>query len=163
MVLYEDTRNQVGQHRNIEAYCKRVGIEIVRQKLETGDYMLDPVNGKISIDTKANLLELSKNVMSNDHRRFRDECVRAQEAGIQLVVLVEEEPPFGKVDLWQVPRWKTSNQWHQYGDPMTLVDPRALRKAMITMQMKYGVRFAFCTRRQSPMRVIKILKGEIKV
>ena len=107
-------------------------------------------------------MELCKDIMSSDHRRFRAECVRAQELGIQLIILVEEVPPFGKVDLWEVPRWKSSNQWHRYGDPMTLVDPKALRKAMLTMMMKYGVKFRFCTRRQSPARVIKYLKGEFE-
>ena len=100
--------------------------------------------------------------MSNDHRRFRAECIRAQEAGIQLIILVEEFPPFGQVDLWEVPRWKNSNQWHRYGDPMTLVSPRTFSKALITMEGKYGVKFRYCTRRQCPMRVIKYLKGEIE-
>ena len=161
MLLYEDTRNQVGKHKNIEAYCKRNGIEIVRQKLEVGDYMLDPENGKISVDTKFSILELSKDIMSKDHIRFRATLTRAQEMGIQLVILVEEIPPYGKVDLWEVPRWKNTNKFHQYGDPMTRVDPRALRRAMVTMVHRYGVRFMFCTRRQSPTRVIKILKGEL--
>lgn len=159
LILIEDTRNQVGKHKNIEQYCKRKGIELVRQKLDVGDYMLP--NGKISIDTKQDLLELCKDVMSNDHRRFRAECIRAQEAGIQLIILVEEFPPFGQVDLWEVPRWKNSNQWHRYGDPMTLVSPRTFSKALITMEGKYGVKFRYCTRRQCPIRVIKYLKGEI--
>ena len=81
--------------------------------------------------------------MSSDHRRFRDECIRAQESGIQLYILVEESPPIGKVVLGEVPRWKSSNQFHRYGDPMTRVDPKALRKAMITMMLKYGVQFMF--------------------
>lgn len=162
MILYEDSRQQVGMHKNIHAYCKRNGIEIVRKKLDIGDYMLDPVNGKISVDTKANILELSKNICSSDHRRFKAECQRAKDMGICLVFLVEEVPDYGKIDLWEVPRWKTSNRFHRYGDPMTLVDPRALRKAMITMMIRYGVRFEFCTRRQSPARVIKILKGDIR-
>lgn len=160
MILLEDTRQQDGKHRNIHAYCKRNGIEIIRQKLDVGDYAFP--GGKISVDTKEDLLELSKNIMSSDHRRLRAECQLAQELGIHLVFLVEEIPPYGKVDLWEVPKWKNSNQWHRYGDPMTLVDPRALRKAMITMVVKYGIEFQFCTRRQSPARVIKILKGEFK-
>ena len=45
---------------------------------------------------------------------------------------------------------------------MTKVDPKALRKAMLTMWRKYGVEFEFCTRRQSPARVIKILKGDMR-
>lgn len=162
LVLYEDTRQQDGKHKNIQLYCKRHGIEIVRKKLNVGDYMLDPEEGKISVDTKEDILEICKDVMSSDHRRFRAECIRAQLLGIQLVVLIEEMPPFGKLDLWEVPKWKSSNQYHRYGDPMTQVDPAALRKALITMTKKYGVKFRFCTRRQSPARVIKYLTGEFK-
>ena len=165
MILLEDTRNQVGKHKNIEQYCSRNGIQLVRKCLSVGDYMVseDGVNPAtdISVDTKQDLLELSKNIMSSDNRRLRLECQRAVDLGIQLVFLIEEVPPFGKVDLRDVPRWRSSNRWHRYGDPMTLVDPKTLRKAMITMVQKYGVRFEFCTRRQSPARVIKILKGEL--
>ena len=160
MILYEDSRQQEGKHKNIHDYCRRNGIEIVRQKLDVGDYAFP--DGKVSVDTKFSILELSKDIMSSDHRRFRDECIRAQEAGIRLVILTEEFPPYGKIDLWEVPRWTSSNQFHRYGDPMTKVDPRALRKAMLTMWRKYGVEFQFCTRRQSPARVIKILKGELR-
>lgn len=162
LVLYEDSRNQVGEHKNIWQYCDRHGIEIVRQKLEVGDYMLDPINGKISVDTKASLLEIAKNICSSDHRRFKSECERSLKMGIQLIVLIEEFPPFGEVDLWEVPRWRRGNQYHRLGDPITLIEPRTLKKAMQTMTDKYGVKFRFCTRRQSPQRVIKYLKGEFK-
>ena len=161
MILLCDTRQQAGKHRNIEAYCRKNKILMQRQKLDVGDYMIKD-GLPISVDTKQNMLELCKDVMSSDHRRFRAECIRAKNLGIQLVILVEEELPFGKVDLWQVPTWESSNQWHRYGDPMTLVDPKALRKALITMTVKYGVIFRFCSRRQSPSRVIKYLTGEFK-
>jgi len=160
MILLSDTRQQEGQHRNVEAYCKRMGIELVRQKLDVGDYMLP--DGKISVDTKQDILELSHNVMSADHRRFKAECIRAQEQGIQLIILVEEIPPFGRLDMWEVPKFRTCDRFHRIGDPMTLVHPAALRRACITMQIKYGVKFRFCTRRQSPARIIKYLKGELQ-
>ena len=160
MILLEDTRNQVGQHKNIEAYCKRMGIRIVRQCLDVGDYMLP--GGTISVDTKADILELSHNIMSSDHRRFKAECMRALDSGILLIVLVEEVPPFGRLDMWEPPRFRTSGMYHRYGDPMTRVDPSALRKACITMQEKYGVRFRFCSRRQSPARIIRYLEGKLK-
>ena len=160
MTLLEDTRNQIGKHKNIALYCKRHGIELIRQKLEVGDYAFP--GGKISVDTKQDMMEICKDIMSSDHRRFRAECERAKDMGILLIILIEEPVPYGEVDLWEVPRWRSSNQWHRYGDPMTRVDPRILRKAMETMTMKYGVRFRFCTRRQSPVRVIKYLKGEYK-
>lgn len=169
LILIEDTRNQVGKHRHVEAYCRRTGIKIVRQTLNVGDYMFGeetedgivPV-GKVSVDSKESILELSKNIMSSDHRRFKAECIRALQAGIRLVVLIEEEPPFGRLDMWEIPRFKSSGRFHRFGEPMTLVDPVALRKACITMQEKYGVRFRFCKRRQSPARIIRFLKGELK-
>lgn len=160
MILLEDTRNQVGQHKNVEAYCKRMGIRIVRQCLDVGDYMLP--GGTISVDTKADILELSHNIMSSDHRRFKAECMRALDSGILLIVLVEEVPPFGRLDMWEPPRFRTSGMYHRYGDPMTRVDSSALRKACITMQEKYGVRFRFCSRRQSPARIIRYLEGKLK-
>ena len=137
-----------------------MGIILERRCLSVGDYILP--DGKISVDTKANILELSHNVMSSDHRRFRAMCERANELGIQLIVLVEETPPLGRLDLWEVPRFRDSNRFHRYGDPMTLVDPRALRKACITMQERYGVKFRFCNRKQSPARMVRYLRGELK-
>lgn len=166
MILLEDSRQQVGKHKNIEIYCRKNGIQIVRKCLPVGDYVLskdgETPYGNISVDTKQDLMELCKDVMSNDHRRFRRECERAKDLGIQLIILVEEEVPFGLIDLWEVPRWKSSNEWHRYGDPMTRVNPVTFRKALETMTEKYGVKFRFCTRKQCPSRVIRYLKGEIK-
>ncbi|MBP5442265.1 MAG: ERCC4 domain-containing protein [Treponema sp.] len=160
MILLEDSRQQAGKHKNVEIYCKRHGIELIRQKLDVGDYMIP--DGRISVDTKQDLLELSKDVMSSDHRRFRAECRRAADMGIRLIILVEEVPPFGRVELWDVPRWKTSSAYHRYGDPMTLVNPATLCKALNTMTERYGVVFRFCHRRQTPSRIIKYLKGVYK-
>lgn len=166
MILLCDTRQQEGKHKNIEQYCRNKNITMVRKKLDCCDYMLseDGENpfGNIGVDTKQDLMEICKDIMSSDHRRFRSQCIRAMQAGIKLIILVEELPPFGRVDLWEVPRWKSSNEWHRYGDPMTLVEPSALRRAMETMTKKYGVEFRFCTRRQSPQRLIKYLRGEYK-
>ena len=168
LTLLCDTRQQEGQHKNIEAYCRKNGIKMVRQCLSVGDYMfpeefrIEHGYPLVSCDTKASILELAHNIMSSDHRRFKAECIRALSAGIQLVIVIEEMPPFGRLDMWEVPRFQSSGRYHRYGDPMTLVDPAALRKACITMQEKYHVKFRFCTRRQSPARVIKYLKGELK-
>ena len=160
MILLSDTRQQPGKHKNIELYCRRHGIELVRQKLEVGDYMLP--DGTISVDTKQDMMEICKDIMSNDHRRVRAECERAKDMGIQLIILIEETVPFGRVELWEVPRWRTSGRYHRYGDPMTLVEPKALAKAMQTMEEKYGVKFRFCHRRETPRRLIKYLNGEYR-
>ena len=152
--------HQAGKHKNVEADCNRMGIQIVRQKLPVGDYTFP--GGSIAVDTKESIMEICKNVMSEDHKRLKAEILRAGEMGIQLVFLIEELPPYGRLDMWEVPRWKSTDRFHKYGDPMTLVHPASLRRALITMQERYGVKFRFCTRRQSPARIIKYLKGELK-
>ena len=59
MILLSDTRQQEGKHRNIEQYCKRKGIRMVRKCLAVGDYMLsldgETPYGNVSVDTKQDL------------------------------------------------------------------------------------------------------------
>lgn len=153
MVLLEDSRQQPGKHRNIEAYCKSQGIEIVRTKLLVGDYMLAGAGGGgISVDTKASVVEIAGNVFQ-EHERFRAECETAQKCGITLVVLIEEVLPYGRLDYWRSPIGRDGLPKHKF-------DPAKLRKAMITMQEKYGVRFRFCDGRSTGKTLIEYLKGE---
>lgn len=153
MVLFEDTRQQAGQHRNIHAYCDRVGVEIIRQCLNVGDYQIAG-KGDISVDTKQNVLELAGNVFQS-HERFRDECERAQRCGIQLFVLTEEVLPGGRLENWKSPRGRD-------GQPLSRVDPVRLKKAMLTMQEKYGVKFRFCDARSTGKVMIEYLEGKRK-
>ena len=172
MILIEDSRQQYGKHKNMEDYCKENGIVMVRQCLSVGDYALTAgdvdENGKlipigtVTVDTKADCMELLKDVMSNDHRRFRRECQRATELGLQLIILIEEEVPYGVLEYWEVPKWQSSNRFHMKGQPMSRIEPKTFAKALRTMTEKYGVQFRFCSRKQSPERVIKYLKGEFK-
>lgn len=153
MVLYEDTRQQAGKHRNIHQYCEQAGIRIIRQALNVGDYQIAG-KGDISVDTKQGVLELAGNVFQ-EHERFRAECLRAKECEIQLIILIEENLPGGRLDLWRPPiRWD--------GAPAARFDPAVLRKAMITMQQEYGVRFRFCDGRSTGKMLIEYLKGARK-
>ena len=151
MVLLEDSRQQPGKHKNIEAYCKQQGIEIVRTKLLVGDYMLAS-KGDISVDTKMGVPEIASNVFQ-EHERFRAECEMAQRCGITLIVLIEETLPGGRLDNWRSPMGRD-------GLPRYKFDPARLRRAMITMQQKYGVRFRFCDGRSTGKELISYLKGE---
>ena len=146
MVLYEDTRQQAGKHKNIHAYCEQTGIKIIRQALNVGDYQIAG-KGNISVDTKQSVLELAGNVFQ-EHRRFRDECLRAQECDIQLIVLIEEQLPGGRLVNWRPPVGSVR------------FDPATLRKAMITMQQEYGVKFRFCDGRSTGKQLIEYLTGE---
>jgi len=153
MVLLEDTRNQAGKHANIHAWCERQGIEIIRQALCVGDYAI-ACRHDICVDTKMDVKELAMDVFQ-EHRRFREECERAQRCGIQLIVLVEETLPGGRLDNWRSPMWRD-------GKPMCLFDPATLRKACITMQEKYGVKFRFCDGRSTGKVLMEYLEGERK-
>jgi hypothetical protein len=157
MVLIEDSRQQAGKHKNIHAYCEQQGIEIIRQALNSGDYMLSGpefggIKGDVAVDTKYGVPELASNVFQ-EHERFRDELERAQKMGIQLIILTEELLPYGRLDYWKSPVGKD-------GLPRYKFDPGILRKAMITMQEKYGCKFRFCDGRSTGKRLIEYLKGE---
>jgi ERCC4-type nuclease len=151
MVIFEDTRNQAGKHRNIEKYCKEKGIEIIRQALCVGDYMISN-RGEICVDTKQDVAELAGNIFQ-DHERFREECERAQRCGIQLVVLVEEVLPGGLLENWRSPLGRDGRPRHRF-------DPATLKKAMLTMQEKYGVKFRFCDGRSTGKVLMEYLQGE---
>ena len=156
MVLLEDTRNQPGKHKNIAAYCKQNGIEIVRTKLLCGDYMLcddNGINGRICVDTKTLGVPEIANCVFQEHDRFRRQCELAQKCGIQLVVLIEEVLPKGRLDYWRSPMGRD-------GLPKFKFDPVTLRKAMLTMQDKYDVRFRFCDGRSTGRVLLEFLKGE---
>jgi len=153
MVLLEDTRNQPGKHKNIAAYCKQQGIEIVRSKLVVGDYQIAG-KGDIVVDTKASVAEIAGNVFQ-DHLRFRAECELAQRCGIRLIILIEEVLPGGRLDHWRSPMAKD-------GSPKYRFNPETLRKALYTMQDKYGILVRFCDGRSTGKVLIEYLKGERK-
>ena len=150
MVLYEDTRQQAGKHKNIHAYCEKHGIRIIRQGLNVGDYQIAG-KGDISVDTKYGVPELAGNCFQ-EHDRFRAECLRAQECGIQLIVLTEETLPGGRLDNWRSPiGWD--------GLPMHKFRPDVLRKVMLKMQEEYGVKFRFCHPNSTGKQLIEYLTG----
>ena len=153
MVLLEDSRQQPGKHKNIAAYCKQEGIEIVRTKLLVGDYMLAGKDGGgISVDTKMGVPELASNCFQ-EHERFRAECELAQHCGIQLIILTEETLPMGRLDYWRSPMGRDGLPKHKF-------NPARLRKVLITMQDKYHVKFRFCDGRSTGRQLIEYLKGE---
>ena len=149
-VLYEDSRQQKGKHKNIEEYCRREGIEIIRQALNVGDYQIAG-KGDISVDTKYGIPELASNLFQ-EHERFRDECERAQRCGIKLYVLIEEMPPEGDLAKWVPPL-------DRYGRPKYRFSAETLKKASKTMSELYGVEFVYCDGRSTGKVLLELLKG----
>jgi len=151
--LLEDTRQQIGKHRNIHAYCEQQGIKIIRSKLVVGDYQISN-RADIIVDTKYGVSEIAFDLF-HSHDRTRDEMIRAQDCGIQLIFLIEEKLPGGRLDNWKSPIGRD-------GKPLYKFDPVVLRKAMITMQEKYGCKFRFCDGRSTGKVLLAYLKGELK-
>ena len=149
MVILCDTRQQAGKHLNIDRYFEKAGIETDRCALYVGDYVFASDQCR-AVDTKQNVLELAKDIMSSDHERFAGECRRAKIAGIHLLVLTEEVLPEGGLNAWKSPT-------NAKGEPLTHINGESLRRAMLTMTAKYGVRFRFCDARQTGRIIVEYL------
>lgn len=156
-VIVEDTRNQVGKHKEENAYFEEHGFRVVRSKMLVGDYMIAN-KGDIAVDTKKDILELFMD-LGKDHKRFRRECELAQASGIRLIVLTEELPPRAGLSKWKSPVFRSSNKLHKAGEPKSKANPHTMLKIMKTMQEKYGVVFVFCRNQDAGERIIYFLTG----
>lgn len=169
MILLEDSRQQEGKHQYKKRYFERNGIEVRRTKLYVGDYTL-PIDQSVCIDTKKDLQEVVMDICGAEHERFRDECIRAKEAGIKLYILIEEDQTdenghyvvnsLSDVHKWQNPRRKIrkkiDGKWVQAYPKATT--GAVLKKAMITMMYRYDVTFVFCRKKNAGAKIIELLE-----
>ena len=169
MIILEDTRNESGKHKIKNQYFERMGITVNRTKLYCGDYTL-PTNQEICIDTKKDIAELVSDICGKQHIRFRDECIRAKESGIKLIILVENRGGYLDkkctiynptiYDLESLHNWKNPRAFITRGGRQvypTATKGIVLQKACMTMQLKYGVEFQFCKPEQSGRRILELL------
>lgn len=166
MTIQIDTREHKAEAERIERQLDAMGVEHFRSKLYVGDYQsLD--NGRLVVDRKKDLNELCGNV-TQQHERFRAEMVRAQQAGIRLIVLCEHGEgieDLTDVYFWQNPRL-TKRKWvTEDGKPRQVpAYPNAtsgeqLMKTLQTIQQKYGVKFAFCDPARTGETIVRLLGG----
>ena len=148
MKIIIDSREKKCDH--IKAWFERNGIEYEVKKLDVGDFMIDG-NGKISVDRKRNLSELSRNLTNKaDHSRFWKEVRRAREKGIKLYILCEHG---GKIKSIQ-----DVAQWH---DKYSGVSGRHLMDEIYRVHISYSVEFIFCSKRQTAKKIFQILSQNI--
>ena len=149
MVIEVDTREKPKAIQTILKQFEAAGAHVIRSKLWVADYrLLD--NPYLVIDRKQNLNELCNNVVQ-DHKRFRDELIRAQDVGIRVVVLVEHGGGIKSIEdvpNWVNPRLKVS--------PLAVSGER-LYKILKAMEYTYKVRFEFCDKRHTGKRILEIL------
>lgn len=144
-------------------------------KLWVGDYMsLD--NPRLIIDRKQNLSEVCSN-LTQQHKRFRDEAIRARGRGIQLVILIEHSPyvkTIKDVEGWTNPRLREYckkygiptgrrrdeeiAEFVRHGGVKPPTSGLTLSRQMKTMQERYGLCWEFCSKAQTGKRIIEILR-----
>ena len=187
MLILCDSRQQEGKHNLKEKWFAEHGIETRRTKLYVGDYTL-PTDQSICIDTKKDIQELVGDICGKQHERFRNECIRAQEAGIRLIILTENvraqeagirliiltENVGGKVGRGEIynPTITKLEELHRWKNPRLFIFERGrqkypnctrgitLQKACMTMKAKYGVEFLFTTPQKSAEMIVRLLSGE---
>ena len=167
MTINVDTREHQSEWNRIQKQFDDIGIQYFRSKLYVGDYMsLD--NARLVVDRKKDLQEVCGNVCQQ-HERFKKELIRAIEAGIRIIFLVEHGPDIKTLEdvyFWQNPRkheirWKYNKQTGQkekYFVSPKAVDGKQLYKSLCTIQDRYGARFEFCTKDQTGRRITEILR-----
>ena len=157
-VYLEDTRQQAGKHKLKHEWWRGHDVALVRSKLAFGDYCLPPA---VAVDTKANLLELAANIDA-EHERFRRELVGARDAGVRLVILVENED--GVTDLDTLSRWRESDaDYRRRKFAQRRIEGSRLAKACATMERRYGVTFLFCAPEDAARVVTEILEGSYEL
>ena len=150
-VIFEDTRQKPEKNAHIRLQLERLGYTVKRQGLHCGDYTW-ATDQRICIDTKQDLQEVCGN-LTQQHERFQAECVRAQELGIKLIILVQESSVKSLAD---VPSWYN---WRLKKNPRALNGVK-LWKIMKTMSEKYDVVWEFTTKQECGRRIVELLGGE---
>jgi hypothetical protein len=170
LVFIHDTRDKVGKHDDIEHYIESCGHKIIRSKLYVGDIALLQ-NQNICIDIKQGMQEVYSNIIQ-DNVRFKNECVRAKDAGITLVVLVPDEniKSIDNVHEWSNPRrerWFMIDNAHKKGKMLKYrqsnkppASSEQLEKAMRTMTERYGVEWAFSEKDKMGEKILFLLGVE---
>lgn len=165
MTIQIDSREKAKAITKILSEFDRQDVTYYISKLYVGDYMsLD--NPRLIVDRKQNLSEVCHNICQ-DHVRFRDECIRAKEAGIKLVILVEHGKGINRLEdviWWENPRsikrvQEPSGKWVNI--PTKAMTGDQLYKRMVTMENKYGIEFKFCAKNDTGKKIIEILGGDV--
>lgn len=178
-MIYEDSLQQVGKHTIKNEWWQAHGVTVVRLRFDGnhepvpvsfGDYYRDGSN--VVIDSKRDIAEVAKNINGRNHRRFRNECVRARDAGYRLVILVENRDnvhDLADLRSWMNDHCRACNNRRRIGcnpndgakcprhNTRKPIQGARLALAMSTMSERYGVVFEFCKPSESARRICELL------
>lgn len=151
MTIQIDTREHKWELARIQRQLTALGCKTIVSKLYVGDYQsLD--NPRLVIDRKKDLQEICGNV-TQQHERFQRELLRAQEAEIQLIILIEHGDDIQSLEdvyFWDNPRLSKSPK---------ATTGKSLYRSLCTIRDRYNVRFEFCTKRETGQKIMELLDG----
>lgn len=151
MTIQIDSREHKWELARIQRQLTALGCKTIVSKLYVGDYQsLD--NPRLVIDRKKDLQEICGNV-TQQHERFQRELLRAQEAEIQLVILIEHGDDIQSLEdvyFWDNPRLSKSPK---------ATTGKSLYRSLCTIRDRYNVRFEFCTKRETGQKIMELLDG----
>lgn len=166
MELICDTREHSKEYERIKQQIEKLGHKCFRSKLFCGDYQsLD--NARLVIDRKKDLNEICSNICQQ-HERFQKELLRAQEAGIKIIVLCEHGGGIEcltDVFFWVNPRAEKTVIKMVDGKPKRVkkypkaIGGEVLYKTLSTISKRYDVQFEFCTKGKTGKRIVELLGG----
>lgn len=151
MTIQIDSREHKFELARIQKQLTKAGCKTIVSKLYVGDYQsLD--NQRLVVDRKKDLQELCGNVCQQ-HERFKNELIRALEAGIQIIILCEHGADVQSLEdvyFWDNPRLKKSPK---------ATSGESLYRSLCTIRDRYNVRFEFCTKRETGKRIMELLSN----
>lgn len=151
MTIQIDSREHKFELARIQKQLTRAGCKTIVSKLYVGDYQsLD--NPRLVVDRKKDLQELCGNVCQQ-HERFKNELIRALEAGIQIIILCEHGADVQSLEdvyFWDNPRLKKSPK---------ATSGESLYRSLCTIRDRYNVIFEFCTKRETGKRIMELLSN----
>lgn len=151
MTIQIDSREHKWELARIQRQLTALGCKTIVSKLYVGDYQsLD--NPRLVIDRKKDLLELCGNV-TQQHERFQRELIKAQEADIRLIILIEHGGDIQSLEdvyFWDNPRLLQSPK---------ATTGQGLYKSLCTIRNRYNVRFEFCTKQETGKKIMELLDG----
>jgi hypothetical protein len=151
MTIQIDSREHKWELARIQRQLTALGCKTIVSKLYVGDYQsLD--NPRLVIDRKKDLQEICGNV-TQQHERFQRELLRAQEAEIQLIILIEHGDDIQSLEdvyFWDNPRLSKSPK---------ATTGKSLYRSLCTIRDRYNVKFEFCTKRETGQKIMELLDG----
>ena len=147
--LLEDTRQKAEKHKKKHEFFTAENIDVIRCALPFGDYAPPP---KVAVDTKQNIAEIAYNMCgpAKEKKRFKNECVKAREAGCKLIFLIEDGKYTQINDIYDNNVMLHSGQ---------IISGEQLATAMHVMRERYGCEFLFCKPSKTGEMILKLLES----